>query len=399
MAVSYLKTKKESMVERIPLWTDVKGVESDALTQLRNIASLPWVAHMAVMPDVHLGKGATVGSVIAMRGAVSPSAVGVDIGCGMGAVLTNLIPDEVLSRAKEIRSRIEEQVPVGFNSHVGSARSRMNKKLVSEADELMKSFKGLTKEVQDGIDRSVSQLGTLGGGNHFIEVNLDGEGRVWFMLHSGSRWIGKTLAEVHITIAKKLGHNMFLPDKELAVFLSQTPEMGAYRNDLYWAQRYAALNRRVMMDLIVQDMRRLFPSLKTSQEVWCHHNYVAEEVHHGEELVVTRKGAIDASVGKMGIIPGAMGTKSYIVKGLGCEEALRSAPHGAGRRFSRNMAKKVYTLDDLEEQTRGTECRKDHGVLDEIPGAYKPIDEVIAFSSELVEVVAELQPAIVCVKG
>ena len=274
----------------------------------------------------------------------------------------------------------------------------------------------------------MTQLGTLGGGNHFIELCLgrglggeheggalgslrpprsaavscgsqsEADDHVWLMLHSGSRNIGKELAEVHISRAKKLPHNQDLPDRDLAVFLADTPEMEAYRHDLFWAQHYAALNRSLMIDLYKDVLRRHFPDVAFDEEVSCHHNYVAEEEHYGQRVLVTRKGAIRAGRGDLGIIPGSMGGTSYIVRGLGNAESFESAPHGAGRRMSRNAAKKRYTVDDLRRLTEGVECRKDKGVLDEIPSAYKDVREVIAQSSDLVEVVAELK-GVMCVKG
>lgn len=399
MAVSYLKTRKGSNITEVPLWAPINEIESQALDQLRNIASLPWIAKLAVMPDVHLGKGATVGSVIAMKGAISPAAVGVDIGCGMGAMKTNLDAAKIIRKAPAIRAAIEEAIPVGFHSHGETAFEKAPPALKKEALGLLEEFKQLTPEIQRGIDRAAKQMGTLGGGNHFIEMNRDTEGVVWLMLHSGSRWIGKELAEIHIKAAMKLKHNVGLPDKALAAFLAGTPEMEAYRRDLYWAQRYAMLNRKLMMWLYQEVIRGFWSSLKTSDEVWCHHNYVAEEIHYGDEVFVTRKGAIDAAKGKMGIIPGAMGACSYIVRGKGCEESLRSAPHGAGRKMSRSKAKKKFTVADLIEQTKGVECRQDKGMIDEIRGSYKNIQRVIANSSELVEIVTELQPALICVKG
>jgi tRNA-splicing ligase RtcB len=242
------------------------------------------------------------------------------------------------------------------------------------------------------------QLGTLGGGNHFIELCLDTRDRVWLMLHSGSRNIGKSLAEIHIARAKKLAHNRALPDPDLAVFLAGTREMHEYRRDLFWAQRYARCNRALMLELYVEALRKFFPQLATQEPVSCHHNYVAEETHYGEELLVTRKGAIFAGAGALGIIPGSMGARSFIVRGLGCAESFQSASHGAGRRMSRNAAKKRFNLRDLEAQTAGVECRKDRGVLDEIPGAYKDIAQVMENQRDLVEIVEELRQ-VLCCKG
>jgi tRNA-splicing ligase RtcB (3'-phosphate/5'-hydroxy nucleic acid ligase) len=379
------------------LWTPVDAVESQALTQLRNIASLPWVAHVAVMPDVHFGKGATVGSVIAMRGAVSPAAVGVDIGCGMGAVRTSLTASDLPESLRAIRSALEEAIPVGFAAHARPVQPQ-EPRLRTEVKELLVGFDDLDPSVKDLGGRARAQLGTLGGGNHFIELCVDSGSQVWLMLHSGSRNIGKTLAEVHMARARKLAHNRALVDPDLAVFLAGTEEMAAYRRDLEWAQRYAMLNRRLMFDLYTQVIRRHFPEVRFEEPVLCHHNYVAEETHHGEALLVTRKGAISARAGQLGVIPGSMGTRSYIVRGLGNPEALHSASHGAGRKMSRGEAKRRFSVKDLAEQTAGVECRKDGGVLDEIPGAYKPIEQVMEYQRDLVEVVAELKQ-VLCVKG
>ena len=383
----------------IKLWTDVASVEPEAMGQLRNVASLPWVfKHVAVMPDVHFGKGATVGSVIAMRDAVSPAAVGVDIGCGMGAVRTSLTASDLPDSLRAVRSGIEEMVPVGTNSYdepvfrVTSAPTHM------AALELMDGFTTLAPQVQSLKDRAAKQLGTLGGGNHFIELCLDTQQRVWLMLHSGSRHIGLQLASLHITRAKELAHNADLPDRELSVFLAGTQEMEAYRRDLYWAQRYAFINRQVMLERCQTVLQTHFPQAQFEQPILCHHNYVAEETHFGEKVFVTRKGAIRAERGDLGIIPGSMGTGSYIVRGLGNPDSFSSASHGAGRRLSRTKAKKHFTVADLEQQTAGVECRKDNGVLDEIPGAYKDIQQVMANQSDLVEVVTQLKQ-VMCVKG
>jgi len=380
----------------IHLWTPVHEVESAAIDQLKKIAALPWVFHhVAVMPDVHLGKGATVGSVIAMKDAVAPAAVGVDIGCGMGAIKTNLKAEDLPDNLKKIRLDLEERIPVGFNEHARSDNNRARRSLMEQQ---FKDFKNLHSGVQDLEAKARNQLGTLGGGNHFIELCLDTEGNVWMMLHSGSRNIGKTLAEIHINVARKLAHNAELPDKDLAVFLADTPEMEAYRRDLYWAQEYAFANRRAMFEIYKKIMEEHFNRVKFEKPILCHHNYVSEETYFGEDLVITRKGAIRAGVGDMGIIPGSMGTKSYIVEGLGNEESFCSASHGAGRRMSRGAAKRAFTLDDMIAQTKGVECRKDEAVLDEIPGAYKDIDQVMNNQQDLVRVVAELKQ-VLCVKG
>jgi tRNA-splicing ligase RtcB (3'-phosphate/5'-hydroxy nucleic acid ligase) len=371
-------------------WADPGQIESVALDQLRNIARLPWVFHhVAAMPDVHYGKGATVGSVIAMKDALSPAAVGVDIGCGVAAVRTSLTAGDLPDSLAGLRSEIERAIPVGFEQH---------RKAVQSEPELWRDFQELTPAVRDLETKARHQLGTLGGGNHFLELCLDTEDRVWLMLHSGSRNIGKTLAEIHIGRARKLAHNQRLPDRDLAVFLAGTPEMRDYRRDLFWAQRYARKNREAMLQLYQDVLRRFRPDVGFADAVQCHHNYVAEEVHFGQEVLVTRKGAIRAGKGELGIIPGSMGTRSYVVRGLGNPDSFESASHGAGRRMSRSEAKRRYSVKDLRDQTQGVECRKDGGVLDEIPAAYKDIGQVMEQQRDLVEVVAELRQ-VLCVKG
>ncbi|GAB2742886.1 RtcB family protein [Amycolatopsis magusensis] len=388
---------------RVPIrmWADPRSVEEQAMRQLHNVANLPWVHGVAVMPDVHYGKGATVGSVIAMRDAVSPAAVGVDIGCGMSAVRTSLTAADLPDDLGKLRRRIESAVPVGFGMH----RNPVNPARVHGVggwSEFWNRFGELHAGVQDLRERAHRQVGSLGGGNHFIEVCLEqggaDEGRVWLMLHSGSRNIGKELAERHMGVARKLPHNADLPDRDLAVFVAGTPEMQAYRRDLFWAQDYAARNRATMVALVKQALKDEVPQTTFDDAISCHHNYVSEETYDGVELLVTRKGAIRAGSGDLGIIPGSMGTGSYIVRGLGNADSFQSASHGAGRRMSRTKAKKLYTAADLAAQTDGVECRKDSGVVDEIPAAYKDIDSVIAAQSDLVEVVAHLKQ-VVCVKG
>jgi tRNA-splicing ligase RtcB (3'-phosphate/5'-hydroxy nucleic acid ligase) len=380
----------------IRLWTHPGSVESEAMRQLQNISALPWTyKHVAVMPDVHYGKGATVGSVIAMRDAVSPAAVGVDIGCGMTAVRTTLRANDLPDDLSRVRSDVERAVPVGFGAHKATA---FNERDAKDWDPFWRRFEDLTSAVKANAAKALHQMGTLGGGNHFIEICLDTEGQVWVMLHSGSRGIGNLLAQHHIEVARGLAHNQSLPDPDLAVFLAHTPQMAAYRHDLYWAQDYARRNRTVMLRLVCDVLRGRFPQAGFEEPISCHHNYVAEETHFGEEVLVTRKGAIRAGRGDLGIIPGSMGTGSYIVRGLGNADSFESASHGAGRRMSRNKARKRFTEADLAEQTAGVECRKDSGVVDEIPGAYKDIDEVIHHQEDLVEVVAKLKQ-VVCVKG
>lgn len=383
------------------MWANENEIEPQALQQLRNISKLPWIHGLRVMPDVHFGKGATVGSVIAMRDAVSPSAVGVDIGCGMEGVQTSLTAADLPDSLQSLRSRIEACVPVGFAMHDGAVdRHKMSTATKWHMNELWNAFDDLDEKVHNRRSRATRQMGTLGSGNHFAEVCLDENDRVWLMLHSGSRNIGKEIAERHIGVAKTLKHNVALPDAELSVFLAGTPEMDAYRRDLTWAQNYAAKNRAVMLDLVKQALIDEFPTAGVTfgEQISCHHNYVAEEVIDGETMYVTRKGAIRAGAGDLGLIPGSMGTGSYVVRGLGSVDSFASASHGAGRKMSRSKAKRTFTVDDLVEQTAGVESRKDRGVLDEIPGAYKDINEVIAAQGNLVEVVAFLRQ-IVCVKG
>ena len=378
------------------MWTRPQEVEPSAMQQLQNIAALPWVVkHVAVMPDVHFGKGATVGSVIALRDAVSPAAVGVDIGCGMAAVRTSLTANDLPDSLRRLRTRLEAVVPVGFAQHREPAFTDDD---ANDWTSFWKMFDDLTPVVKARADKALRQMGTLGGGNHFVEVCLDSDDHVWVMLHSGSRGIGNQLAQHHISVARGLAHNAELPDPDLAVFLAGTQEMAAYRHDLYWAQDYARRNRAVMLRLVCDVLRAEFGDIGFEEPISCHHNYVAEERHFGEDVLVTRKGAIRAGLGELGIIPGSMGTCSYIVRGLGNPDSFESASHGAGRRMSRTKARKTFTEQDLADQTTGVECRKDGGVVDEIPGAYKDIDTVIADQSDLVEVVAKLKQ-VVCVKG
>jgi tRNA-splicing ligase RtcB (3'-phosphate/5'-hydroxy nucleic acid ligase) len=387
----------------VKVWTDPWTIEPEAAQQLRNIGALPWVEGVAVMPDVHFGKGATVGSVIAMRQALAPAAVGVDIGCGMSAIRTNLTDSDLPDDLGPLRSSIELAVPVGFNAHEDPVNPRRTRGLPAAGwDRFWAAFAGLHGDVAKLEGRAAQQVGTLGGGNHFIEVCVeqggDDAGRVWLMLHSGSRNIGKELAERHIAVARGLAHNADLPDRDLAVFIAGTPEMDAYRRDLTWAQEYAARNRAVMLALLCNVVREAMPHVAFDEPISCHHNYVAQERYGDVDLLVTRKGAIRAGAGELGIIPGSMGTGSYIVRGLGNTDAYCSASHGAGRRMSRAKAKKMFTVEDLAEQTAGVECRKDAGVVDEIPGAYKDLGEVMKSQADLVEVVAHLKQ-VVCVKG
>jgi tRNA-splicing ligase RtcB len=323
----------------------------------------------------------------------------------MSAVRTSLTGADLPDDLGALRRRLEDAVPVGFAAHDRPVDPRrVYGASVRGWDDFWIRFGSLHEGVQRLRVRARSQLGTLGGGNHFIEVCVEqggvDAGRVWLMLHSGSRNVGKELAERHMSAARRLPHNADLPDPDLAVFLAGTPEMAAYRNDLFWAQEYARRNRGLMLALVQQALRAAVPAaaVRFDEPISCHHNYVAEERYGDVDVLVTRKGAIRAGSGDLGIIPGSMGTGSYIVRGLGNPASFNSASHGAGRKMSRTAAKKRFTVRDLQEQTRGVECRKDAGVVDEIPGAYKSIEKVMDQQRDLVEVVAHLKQ-VVCVKG
>lgn len=386
---------KQVLNERVPvkIWTD--DVETEAIQQLKNIAALPFVfKHVAVMPDVHFGKGATVGSVIATKGAVCPAAVGVDIGCGMAAMQLKDVTSQHLGDIAALRHQIERSIPVGFfaNKTIGVDVERWDG---------WQEWLFLHPKCQGLGNKAKEQLGSLGGGNHFIEVCLDTNDGVWILLHSGSRNIGKSLADAHINTAKDLMKKMFisLPDPDLAFFAMGTDDFKAYMHDLKWAQAYAKTNREIMLNRIYIDFSRHIGRMpEILQTVNCHHNFAIMENHYGDNVLVTRKGAVRAQVGDMGIIPGSMGTKSYIVRGLGNPESFNSCSHGAGRRMSRTKARHTFTKEDLAKQTAGVECRKDADVIDEIPGAYKPIEDVMANQNDLVEIVAELKQ-VLCVKG
>ncbi|MDO5498268.1 MAG: RtcB family protein [Propionibacteriaceae bacterium] len=394
----------------VQLWAAEAEIEPQAVEQLRNIARLPWTHGVRVMPDVHLGRGATVGSVIAMKDAVAPAAVGVDIGCGMEGVKTSLTAADLPEDLGGLRRAIEDAIPLGMTSHAQPVDLRPLQGLLPgvltdghghpELRPFWSRFERLDDHVQRLHARARAQLGTLGSGNHFIEICLDTDDRVWIMLHSGSRNIGNELAKVHMARAQQLAHNAALADRDLAVFLVGTPELAAYRHDLMWAQEYAAKNRAVMLALIMRIVAERFAAAGVAFDdpISCHHNYVAEELVDGVPMLVTRKGAIRAGAGELGLIPGSMGTRSYVVRGLGNDASYQSASHGAGRVMSRRKAKKTFTIADLVAQTEGVESRKDAGVLDEIPGAYKDIDQVIEAQRDLVEVVAMLRQ-VVCVKG
>lgn len=398
-------------MNEIHFWTDGVPVEHDALQQLRNIASLPIVAgHVAVMPDVHLGKGATVGSVIPTRAAIVPAAVGVDIGCGMLAVETSLTAAELPESLASLRADIEAAVPVGFACHgkpVGTHGDGLDGiALYRRAKTMRDRFERLSIMDDVGALREPgkvwNQIGTLGGGNHFIEICLDERDRVWIMLHSGSRNVGKVIGETAIGMAKEHAHVMgyALPDRDLAWLDEGTRQFDAYVEGMLWAQDYAALNRDLMLHLVAKAMSRAFGDrfAMTAEVINCHHNFSSLEMHFGEKVWVTRKGAVQARAGQMGIIPGSMGARSFIVTGKGHHDAYCSCSHGAGRSMSRGEAKRRFTLDDLAAQTAGVECRKDSAVIDEIPSAYKDIEAVMTAQRDLVEVRHTLKQ-VLCIKG
>lgn len=384
----------------VKIWTKKESIEPVALVQLENTARLPFVfKHVAVMPDVHSGKGATIGSVIATRGAVCPAAVGVDIGCGMMAVRTDLHADKVRDKIAQIRKAIERDIPVGFDQNSSLTKTVENWEGWKHWEKKQKN-KIMDKDL---LTKAHAQLGSLGGGNHFIEVCLDTENHVWVMLHSGSRGTGNLMARRHIEIARDLmkAGSIKLPDLDLAYFLESQPEFKRYLSDLHWCQEYAFENRVEMMRRVLRILSHFVndkADVRTDMEVNCHHNYVQEERHFGKNVLVTRKGAVRARQGELGIIPGSMGAKSFIVRGKGNPDSFESCSHGAGRLMSRTKAKASFTVNDLKRQTEGIECRKDKGVIDEIPGAYKDIETVMKNQSDLVEVVAELKQ-VLCVKG
>jgi tRNA-splicing ligase RtcB len=398
-----MPVRQELTEGRVPVKVYTSEIEPAARAQLVNISRLPIVHHhVAAMPDVHLGIGATVGSVIPTRRAIIPAAVGVDIGCGMMATRLSLTANELDETSlKKVFAQISRDVPVGFGQHSDrDARLHAAKKFQKQLKKILEKHAGIQKRI--GRNSSwVHQLGTLGGGNHFIEVCLDESNRVWAMLHSGSRGIGNAIGSYFIELAKRDAerNQIQLPDRDLAYFPEGAQHFDDYVEAVGWAQDYARANREEMMDLILDAMHRHLPSFDVTEEaVNCHHNYVEREVHYGEPVWLTRKGAIRAGAGELGIIPGSMGVRSYIVRGKGSAESFQSCAHGAGRLMSRNAAQKKFSVKDLEAQTEGVICRKDKGVIDEIPGAYKPIDEVMANQSDLVDVVHTLKQ-VICVKG
>ena len=397
----------ESGSSPVKMWTRGVPVEEAAKEQLLKTARMPFIyKHLAVMPDVHKGIGSTVGSVIPTKGAIIPAAVGVDIGCGMMAARTSLTASELPDSLRELRSTIEAAVPHGRTSGRGGRDKGAWGEPPKATEEAWKAldadFAAITaKHPKIARSNNINHLGTLGTGNHFIEVCLDQEQRVWFMLHSGSRGVGNAIGRYFIELAKEDMRRWFinLPDMDLAYFPEGTEHFADYVQAVGWAQAFALQNRQVMMQNLVEAARQVLPPFVAELEaVNCHHNYVTKENHFGENIFVTRKGAVRAARGVMGIIPGSMGARSYIVRGLGNDESFHSCSHGAGRVMSRTEAKKRFTVNDHVAATEGVECRKDAAVIDETPAAYKSIDDVMEAQKDLVEVVHTLRQ-VVCVKG
>lgn len=392
----------------IKMWTQGVPVEGEAREQLLRTASMPFIyKHLAVMPDVHLGKGSTIGSVIPTVGAIIPAAVGVDIGCGMMAARTTLTAADLPDNLSALRSAIEAAVPHGRSVNRGGRDKGSWENPPAAVDAMWEALQAGFKRITDKYPRlsntnNYKHLGTLGTGNHFIEVCLDEADRVWFMLHSGSRGVGNAIGNLFIELAQAdmRQHIANLPHRDLAYFEEGSAHFDDYVEAVGWAQDYARRNRAVMMQNVVAAARKVIakPFDADVEAVNCHHNYVQKETHFGREVLVTRKGAVSAHKGQLGIIPGSMGAKSFIVRGLGNEEAFCSCSHGAGRTMSRTQAKKRFTVADQEQATAHVECRKDADVIDEIPMAYKDIDAVMAAQAELVEVVHTLRQ-VVCVKG
>lgn len=392
----------------IKMWTRGVPVEEDARQQLKNIASLPVVfKHVAVMPDVHLGIGATIGTVIPTIKAIIPAAVGVDIGCGMMACKTTLTASDLPDDLGPLRSAIEKAVPHGMTPKKYGRDKGGWETPPAETDaawtRLADEFRQLC-ELHPRLEKTnhYKHLGTLGTGNHFIEICLDENQAVWIMLHSGSRGVGNAIGTHFIELAKQDArlHQQNLPDENLAYFEEGARYFGEYVKAVGWAQKFAAANREVMMTRVINAMRKVItkPFETHVEAVNCHHNYVQRETHFGQEVFVTRKGAVSAEKGRLGIIPGSMGAKSYIVRGKGHPDSFNSCSHGAGRTMSRTQAKKLFTEADQIRATEGVECRKDAGVIDEIPMAYKDIDAVMAAQADLVDVLHTLKQ-VVCVKG
>ena len=393
----------------IKMWTKGVPVDEKSKDQLLRTAQMPFIYKwMAVMPDVHFGLGATIGSVIPTKGAIIPAAVGVDIGCGMMATRTSLTASDLPDNLHALRTELERLIPHGMTKTRGSGRDKGSWNKPSERvdaawAELVADFELIcAKHPRLKNTNNRTQLGTLGTGNHFVEICLDEYQQVWIMLHSGSRGVGNAIGTHFIDLARKdmQKHFINLPDKDLAYLVEGTEHFDDYWFAVGWAQRFALKNRELMMEAAIQALGTIVkkPFNAKLEAVNCHHNYVNKEEHFGEEVLITRKGAVRARLGEYGIIPGSMGAKSFIVKGKGNQESFCSCSHGAGRVLSRTVAKKQFTVADQIAQTQGVECRKDEAVIDEIPSAYKPIEDVMKAQSDLVEVVYTLNQ-VVCVKG
>ena len=390
----------ETINDKIVTFLNPKTIEPAAKQQLENIAELPFVfKHVAVMPDCHLGKGATVGSVIATKGAIIPAAVGVDIRCGMIAVKTKFFAEDLPNNLEKVRTGIERRIPLGAGA--------FNRKITDTARKRVTQLKKEATQDYDSVDkRWTDALGSLGSGNHFIEISLDESDRVWVVLHSGSRGIGNKLAMKHIRIAQKLmdESSIKLKDRDLAYLSENRGEFDKYINDLLWAQDFALLNREGMMDRVMTELSYVFYTEDGHQKeieldrINCHHNFTQRENHFNEDVWITRKGAIQMKAGQKGVIPGSMATSSYIVSGLENKMAYHSAPHGAGRRFSRGEARRRFTMEDFKKAMAGIECRHSAKLIDELPMAYKDIDEVMENSKELVKVDHRLRQ-VVSIKG
>ena len=374
----------ETISKRLVSWASL--IDGKTVDQARTSSTMPFIyPHLALMPDAHLGLGATVGSVIPTLGAIMPAAVGVDIGCGMIAVRTQFAASDLPTDRRPVREQIERAVPLSAGKH--------NRKIVATAEPRIAELEALA--VAKGFDPARyagnwrEQLGSLGSGNHFIEVSVDELGRVWLFLHSGSRGVGNRIAQHHIAVAKRLAKQWWidLPDPDLAYLVEGTPEFTRYIAELRWAQHFALLNREEMMDRVARQVGEWVGTPVEEQErINCHHNFTESEEHFGKRVWVSRKGAIQADLGRPGLIPGSMGTASYVVEGLGHPMSLNSSPHGAGREYSRTKARQLFTHEQLREAMVGIEFRDTDAFLDEIPQAYKPIDRVMADASELVKV-------------
>mgnify|MGYP001552078894 CR=1 FL=1 len=387
---------------KVPVKIYTDEIEYDAISQLINVSQLPFIhSHIAAMPDVHCGKGATIGSIIPTKGAIIPAAVGVDIGCGMQAVRLGIKRRDLPKDLGKLRKSIEKLVPIGFTmNEPANAHKRACKELDDRLDAILKKHPELMKMVKNLPQTWVCQMGTLGGGNHFIEICYDQDDHVWVMLHTGSRGLGNAMGRYFMSLAKNnMPKDVRLPSKDLAYFSEGTQLFNDYVETVTWAQDYARTNRDVIMREVLSVVDKSFSYHQSKHSIIdCHHNYVTVEEHFGEKIFVTRKGAIRAENGDIGIIPGSMGAKSFIVEGLGNAESFNSCSHGAGRKMSRSKAKRSFTRKDLEPQTKGIECRKDKEVLDEIPSAYKNIDSVMEKQTDLVKVLHTLKQ-VVCIKG